>query len=103
MTTKTAKHTPGPWSALVDEIQSADGHTVAIVTGGDGATYYDSDINAECAANMRLLVAAPNLLRIAEKLMGSYDAGHLIYSWGVDGGNKQMEMLRDAIAKATNG
>lgn len=95
------KHTPGPWRAACRRGYAA------VASGPEGNTVMVADCRTvdvdlpTATANARLIAAAPELLRIATKIMASYDAGHLIYSWGTKGGNSQVEMLRSAIAAAT--
>lgn len=102
-----AKHTPGPWKMIEGK---ADLRQMSSIVLANDPDYQIAYVNTEWShkagreqdlANARLIAAAPDLLRIALKIMDSYDAGHLIYSWGTKGGNSQVEMLRSAIAAAT--
>ena len=58
------KHTPGPWTELTGTISGPNGDEIAEVVGGDGGRYLDDDVNAECAANSRLIAAAPEILEL---------------------------------------
>jgi hypothetical protein len=88
------KHTPGPWcyddhNFLID---SADGYPIASVKLPTKATYPQSvkTKDPERAANARLIVAAPELLKALKEFvkLRSDDLG------------PDLEPLRKAIAKA---
>ncbi len=83
-------HTPLPWKQLANEIIGPHGDVIATVTGGEGCRFIDDEDNIECSANMRLLLAAPELLAALCEIM----------SWEE---NEQMTWAgraRAAIAKA---
>lgn len=65
-----AKHTPGPWVADFGEafhIRPSEGGTLAQVTFLKGRGGLGGRRNAdECAANARLIAAAPDLLEALE-------------------------------------
>lgn len=60
-------HTREPWYAEVNEIKARlpDGGEVVIaeVMGGEGARFIEQEVNAECAANRRRIVACVNACR----------------------------------------
>lgn len=101
-----AAHTPGPWVADFGEafhIRPPEGGTLAQVTflkgrGGLGGRR-DAD---ECAANARLIAAAPDLLEALEAMLShsdGWDVTQLRKRWGEQVVNEILT-ARAAIAKA---
>ena len=66
-----SKHTPGPWKAIGDKIYSADRRQVAHVY----ELVHPFDLNVmESIPNARLLAAAPQMLRLIQRLTSPYMA-----------------------------
>ncbi len=86
-------HTPGPWLMDNGEIAASDGQVViGRVYAADDflCTYPDEDegvqeFDAECRANARLIIAAPDLLAVCQQLK--------IYCEGVSVGCDQDKLL----------
>lgn len=78
----TTKHTPGPWAAFQNRIQSAEGEPIA-----DALMVSDFDTSGEDEANARLIAAAPDLLAALEVVIAHPN-------------NFNFEVVRAAIAKA---
>lgn len=96
-------HTPGPWSIeCADIVSPATGDVIAQVIGGEGTRYLDDEVNAECAANARLIAAAPDghdiLLAIHEYFRHWNPANPS--SLALDGGRTLKEAVAEYIAKA---
>ena len=73
---KEMKHTPGPWirdvhSGIDCDVRAANGRKVALCWGlaSNHATNYKPQYRAECAANARLIAAAPELLEALQELV----------------------------------
>ena len=92
------KHTPGPWTAFIEESVNV----IAIMAGGEigrggreivGWTGFDGnsiESVAENAANARLIAAAPDLLEACEAALHAFED-----NWAIN-----WEDLSVAIAKA---
>jgi hypothetical protein len=91
------EHTPGPWTEQDGEI-IAQGAVIAVVYGADDYPCADEAVElrqlaAECKANARLIIAAPDLLTACEAVMRLVDAGECSDGYTAD-------QARAAIAKA---
>ena len=100
-TTKTAKHTPGPWK---NDGPTRQGGVRIVAPYKPTCTYMVAEVLPDCPddatrdANARLIAAAPDLLAALEKVLAAYEAarepGH---------GTILIDEARDAIAKARGG
>ncbi len=104
-----SKHTPGPWLIY-------DNGTFVYALGNGGTNVFWADVQSagseraslsEKRANARLIAAAPELL---DALKAAVDCGMVPNSSASEGGaarySRQVivaDMIRDAIAKATEG
>lgn len=97
-------HTPGPWKIVDDELLGPDDQGIAslhIYTHEDFPCAEDEqeeEVNAESAANARLIIAAPELLAACHDAdcactVRDRNSGHLVGCW--------MPAMQEAIAKAT--
>lgn len=85
------KHTPGPWRVtLPDEciVTNDDGHEVA-----DCSMWYE-DLPAVCAANARLIAAAPDMLAALKAIIDADERGQGVRF------AEAMEAAERAIGKA---
>jgi hypothetical protein len=65
-------HTLGPWRLEGSEIVSGYGDArtaIAYVIGGNGMAYEEDAANTECAANARLIAAAPDMLQAMQFIL----------------------------------
>ena len=98
------KHTPGPWAELTGTISGPDGDEIAEVVGGDGGRYLDDGVNAECAANARLIAAAPELLEALDNCITNENATCIVQNdvaYMIRRFKAINQICRAAIAKAT--
>lgn len=93
-----SKHTPGPWRH-----RRSAGHfavTAGTLACCDVVAVVDTEENAEAEADARLISAAPDLLRIAERAQGLLE---LLLEGDPPSRERMLLMLRDttaALAKA---
>lgn len=100
----SAQHTPGPWTALVDQMRHGRryGPRMALVTTNTGesvaidCTGSGKDFD-ESAANARLIAAAPDLLE-ALRPFADLDTSTPSELWAIR--SELCEAARAAIAKA---
>lgn len=96
----SAKHTPGPWSVYAPQfgfsaITEPDGKLIFGLAAGNAK---ERRGEAECAANARLIAAAPDMLEALERIV---KVGiHEIHDWRAVALRMQETALA-AIAKAT--
>lgn len=102
-----AKHTPGPWNLEISRskldgvnvtfaIQADAVGRVNVCHGQSQEHLEDRGIGEiECAANARLMVAAPELLEALRGMIEAYDDG--VTNWEMP----YQQAARAAIAKAT--
>lgn len=98
-------HTPGPWLNEFGSILGGKGHYIASVTGGDGNRFVDEEDNVECAANARLIAAAPELLEALQMLqpfLHELSIMQMDTTGECDRLIKSRQVVADAIRKATN-
>jgi 2-oxo-4-hydroxy-4-carboxy--5-ureidoimidazoline (OHCU) decarboxylase len=97
---KKAKHTPGPWSAMVIGRNNMDRGTVMVATTyRDGMAidcFNSGSTFAESAANAHLIAAAPELLEALQRLLNEAHPNQQYVN-----GHPAAEAARAAIAKAT--
>ena len=96
MTQEKAQHTPGPWDSYPDP----DTECSTLIEGRDGeiATVWNTCENDDCAANARLIAAAPDLLAALIDVHAKLDS----LNWTTPEINQILEAARAAIAKATD-
>jgi hypothetical protein len=108
---REAKHTPGPWKLYSEQGVTGPTASPAVywprevkwceITVGDEVVAYvarSGDLTEVQHANARLIAAAPELLRIAERFLDHIEAGAVeIHSSEAD----LSDAVRAAIAKAT--
>jgi hypothetical protein len=82
----TAKHTPGPWVAKHDfrrhrphYVESSEAHIADILPCA-----INEKMDAEAAANARLIAATPDLLEALRNLLAANDAAQLALCGGPD-------------------
>tara|TARA_Y100001973_G_scaffold99101_1_gene157799 strand:- start:8044 stop:8361 length:318 start_codon:yes stop_codon:yes gene_type:complete len=103
MNTETTTHTPGPWAyrqssgtlSFTAKISDSDHNRPSI------ATIHDSAGRGE--ANTRLIAAAPDMLEALKACADPRAFGNLMGGHSYDAEQRAMELVREAIAKATGG
>ena len=89
------KHTPGPWYATQDHVQSA------VLNEDNYICRVEGQNEQEIEANAALIAAAPELLEFAVAtlaiLQGEYDNPALI-KWGMISHDRQKNIIREAIS-----
>lgn len=72
----TIKHTPGPWVVNLDQVDCGEGKLSIEAPGEYFIAQVDSSANQE--ANARLIAAAPELLKLAQRVAAlNRDAGQI--------------------------
>lgn len=101
----TVKHTPGPWSIVIDDtggeftgwpsiVASPEIDCSVIHRAGFKQKFWGDLSQRECIANARLIAAAPDLLEALQRLLNAENDEYLT-PIGVK------NLARAAIAKAT--
>ena len=99
--TQTAKHTPGPWTAVTHEPEENISH--AVVTGNNRAIPIckTGRWDLASAADTRLIAAAPDLLAACEAAIEDASPVNADYlSAGIIVTEAAYDAMRAAIAKA---
>jgi hypothetical protein len=104
-----AKHTPGPWSVVIDDtggeftgwpsiVASPEIDCAVIHRAGFKKEFWGDLSQRECIANARLIASAPDLLEALRSLIDmdvAYQRGQRVEA--------AVDVARAAIAKATGG
>lgn len=90
------EHTPGPWRLDALHGHRVVGPKLAPVANCEVPSAHPA-VEDRCAANARLIAAAPELLEAAEHLLQHHRVVKLLQS---DTGSERVRALRAAIVKA---